>query len=77
MWPGIARALSRLDRRHGGLEARADRINDWANDATNGKIPDIVEKPIAGDLVMFQSGRPDSTRKSERSDDGRIEIASR
>ncbi len=31
----------------------ADRINDWVNDATNGKIPDIVEKPIDKDLVMF------------------------
>ena len=31
----------------------ADRINDWVNDATNGKISDIVEKPIADDLVMF------------------------
>jgi serpin B len=31
----------------------ADIINDWVNDATNGKIQDIVEKPIAADLVMF------------------------
>ncbi|MCZ6917785.1 MAG: serpin family protein [Gemmatimonadetes bacterium] len=36
-----------------GNPSAADMINDWVNDATNGKIPDIVEKPIATDLVMF------------------------
>jgi serpin B len=31
----------------------ADMINDWVNTATNGKIDQIVEKPIAAHLVMF------------------------
>jgi serine protease inhibitor len=33
--------------------AAADVINDWVNDATNGKIGEIVDKPISPDLVMF------------------------
>ena len=28
-------------------------INDWVNQSTNGKIPQIVEGPIAADVVMY------------------------
>ena len=33
--------------------AAAGTINNWVNENTNGKIPEIVEDPINPDLVMF------------------------
>ena len=33
--------------------AAAGTINNWVNENTNGKIPEIVDDPIKDDLVMF------------------------
>jgi len=36
-----------------GDPSAADTINGWVYDNTNGRIEDIVEKPIGGGIVMF------------------------
>ncbi|WP_052461903.1 serpin family protein [Sporosarcina koreensis] len=36
-----------------GDDASADRMNDWVKRQTNGKIEEIVQAPLSGDLVLY------------------------